>query len=185
MKRLELGARVWLAITLPWRVLFDAVYAAKVTALELQGDAAKPIAEPITISEAVPEIAQERDQSAALQLLAILQREGRFIDFLQEDVSAFSDEDIGAAARVVHDGCKRGLNDCLTLAPIREESEGDAIDLAEGFDAQRNRVTGKVLGDPPYRGNLAHPGWQATAIGLPALAEGHDPTVIAAAEIEL
>src|SRR5207253_6846543 len=36
---------------------------------------------------------------AAVQLLAILQREGRLLDFLQEDVDGYADAQIGAAVR--------------------------------------------------------------------------------------
>ncbi|MCA9709256.1 MAG: DUF2760 domain-containing protein [Myxococcales bacterium] len=127
----------------------------------------------------------KRDLSPALQLLAILQREGRLVDFLQEDVSGFSDADIGAAARVVHEGCTRGLKDLLQLVAIRREAEGDAVELPAGYDATTTRVTGNVTGEPPFRGTLAHHGWRVDELRLPALTEGHDPSIIAPAEVEL
>ena len=70
-------------------------------------------------------------------MLALLQREGRLIDFLQEDLASFSDADIGAAARVVHTGCRKALSQCLTFEPVLKESEGAPITLNAGFDAQR------------------------------------------------
>lgn len=189
MEPLGFGARLWLAFILPWKILFDGVLAAK---FQRAGEAG---AAPEALREAPPQKPKEKievreaqvetDLTPALQLLAILQREGRFIDFLQEDVSSFSDADIGAAARVVHEGCSRGLKDYLDVAPIRTEDEGAAIELPPGFDAAKVRVTGNVVGEPPFRGRLAHHGWQVTKIHMPTLADGHDPNIVAPAEVEL
>ena len=179
---LGLGARLWLAFVLPWRVLFDGRFAARVAATDRPAPS-PALKEPEAPSEVEAEL--EPDAGPALQLLAILQREGRFVDFLQEDVTAFSDADIGAAARVVHEGCKRGLEPYLDLTPIRTETEGDAVELPEGFDAARVRVTGNVVGEPPFRGKLAHHGWLVTKIRLPERTDGHDPNVVAPAEVEL
>lgn len=122
---------------------------------------------------------------AALQLLGLLQREARFVDFIQEDVAAYSDADIGGAARLVHIGCRKVLQEHFTLAPARPEAEGSRIVLEAGFDASANRLTGNVVGSAPFRGTLRHPGWKATDVRLPRTTEGHDPRVIAAAEVEL
>ncbi|MCH9682938.1 MAG: DUF2760 domain-containing protein [Deltaproteobacteria bacterium] len=188
VESLGFGARLWLALTLPFRLLFDGALAAQVEALS-QGTApalpATPEPEPPVVEPAPPETEPEPDTTAALQLLAILQREGRFVDFLEEDVSGFSDADIGAAARVVHEGCSRGLKQVLTIAAVRTEAEGDTVKLAEGFDAARTRMTGNVVGEPPYSGTLAHHGWQVERIELPALTSGHDPSILAPAEVEL
>jgi hypothetical protein len=193
MEPLSFGARLWLAILLPFRVLFDAMLAARVAAV-VRGQALTPLPSAVeTKPETKPELKlapsvvepePEPDRSA-LQLLAILQREGRFVDFLQEDVSSFSDADIGAAARVVHEGCTRGLKDVLVLAPVRTEAEGAKVELPVGFDANRTRVTGNVTGEPPFRGTLAHHGWRVESMRLPELTAGHDPTIIAPAEVEL
>jgi hypothetical protein len=129
--------------------------------------------------------AQEADTTSALQLLAIMQREGRFVDFLQEDITSFSDAEIGAAARVVHEGCRRGLHEYLDLSPVRSESEGETIVLEHGFDSSRLRLTGNVVGEPPFRGRLAHHGWLVTKLRLPSLGSGANPKVIAPAEVEL
>jgi hypothetical protein len=168
-QRLGLWARIWLALTLPWRALFDGVLAQQITQ-QLGGRAALTAA---------------KDPTAALQLLAILQREGRLLDFLHDDVAPYSDAEIGAAARAVHAGCKRGLRDYLVLEPVRPEAEGTAVVLEPGFDPSRTRVTGRVAGEPPYKGVLAHPGWRAAKLELPALAADHDPTVLAPAEVEI
>ncbi|AVS75380.1 DUF2760 domain-containing protein, partial [Paracidovorax cattleyae] len=122
---------------------------------------------------------------AALQLLALLQRESRFVDFLQEDIGAYSDADVGAAARLLHGGARKVLQDTFDLEPVRTEAEGSRLTLPTGFDAATVRVTGNVVGQPPFTGTLQHKGWHATAVRLPALTEGHDTRVIAPAEVEL
>ena len=185
MEPLSLGARLWLAFILPWRLLFDGRLAARV---EAASAGALPPATPEPAPEPEPaaiEADEAPDHASALQLLAILQREGRFVDFLQEDVSGFSDADIGAAARVVHEGCARALGEVVKLVPIRTESEGAKVELPKGFDAASIRVTGKVVGEPPYTGALAHHGWRAESVELPQTNEGHDPHIVAAAEVEL
>lgn len=200
MEPLSLGARLWLAFLLPFRVLLDATLAARVAAVA-RGHALAPLPSSVeTRPETKPELAPKpkpepkviepepvapAPDRTALQLLAILQREGRFVDFLQEDVSSFSDADIGAAARVVHEGCKRGLRDVLRLAPVRSEAEGAKVELPVGFDPSRTRVTGNVTGEPPFTGTLAHHGWRVDELALPELTSGHDPTIIAPAEVEL
>ena len=123
--------------------------------------------------------------TAALQLLGLLQREARFIDFVEEDISAYSDADIGAAGRVVHEGCRKVLREHFTLTAVRSESEGQRLTLPAGFDAGATRVTGNVVGQAPFTGTLAHRGWRASATRLPQLAPGHDASVLAQAEVEL
>lgn len=179
--------RLWLALVAPLRLLFDARFAADVVnaqkpALPAPAEPAKPAApEPapprVSLTDAAPD--------AALQLLALLQREGRFVDFLMEDVSAFTDADIGAAARVVHDGCKRALDAHFSVEPVRSDEEGASVEIAAGYDAHALRLTGNVVGEGPYRGTLAHRGWKVTDVHLPKLVAGHDSRVLAPAEVEL
>ncbi len=122
---------------------------------------------------------------AALQLLGLLQRDARFIDFIEEDVKAYSDADIGAAARVVHEGCRKVLREHFSIQPLRAENEGSRITLPEGFDAAAVRVTGNVVGKAPFTGTLSHRGWRVTDTRLPQLAAGHDAAIVAQAEVEL
>ncbi|MGR6806421.1 DUF2760 domain-containing protein [Sphaerotilus natans] len=131
----------------------------------------------ITLKEATPD--------AALQLLGLLQRDARLIDFVQEDITAYGDADIGAAARLVHEGCRKVLKEHLTLAPVRTENEGARITLPAGFDAAQVRLTGNVVGQAPFTGTLSHRGWKVTELRLPQLAEGHDASIVAQAEVEL
>ena len=144
-----------------------------------------PAPAPILTPAPAPMPAPERAHASGLLVLSLLQREGRLIDFLQEDVAAFSDAEVGAAARAVHAGCKKVLAAHFTVEPVRKEAEGDAITLAAGFDAGRIRLTGNVAGQPPFRGTLKHHGWVASAVRLPSVSDALDPRILAPAEVEL
>ena len=136
-----------------------------------------PTPEPIVLKEATPD--------AALQLLGLLQKEARFIDFIKEDVTAYSDADIGVAARVVHEGCNKTINEYFTLKAVRSDQEGSKVTLQKGFDAAKVRLTGNIVGEAPFTGTLIHKGWQVSDIRLPKLTEGHNASIVAAAEVEL
>ncbi|MDO9162772.1 MAG: DUF2760 domain-containing protein [Methylococcaceae bacterium] len=136
-----------------------------------------PAPEPLILKEATPD--------AALQLLGLLQKEARFIDFIKEDIGSYSDADIGVAARVVHEGCNKAINEHFTLATVRSESEGSKVTLPSGFDAGSVRLTGNIVGSAPFTGSLVHKGWQVTDIRLPKLTQGYNAKIIAAAEVEL
>ncbi|MGR8998461.1 MAG: DUF2760 domain-containing protein [Gammaproteobacteria bacterium] len=136
-----------------------------------------PAPEPVILKESTPD--------AALQLLGLLQKEARFIDFIKEDIASYNDADIGVAARVVHEGCNKAINEHFTLAPVRNEKEGGKITLQKGFDASTVRLTGNIVGSPPFTGTLIHKGWQVTSIRLPKLTQGHNANILAAAEVEL
>ena len=143
--------------------------------------------EPEKSSAPAPEtvVLKEASPDAALQLLGLLQKEARFIDFINEDITAYSDQDIGIAARVVHEGCIKAINSHFTLSPVRTEQEGDKISLQPGFDAALVRLTGNVVGSAPFTGTLIHKGWQVTAVHLPKLTSEHHAAIIAPAEVEL
>lgn len=136
-----------------------------------------PAPAPVTLRVATPD--------AAMQLLALLQREARLIDFANENIAAYADADIGAAARVVHEGCARVLREHFTIEPVRSENEGARVTLPEGFDAASVRLTGNVVGKAPFTGVLNHRGWRAADVRLPQLAEQHDARILAPAEVEL
>ncbi len=184
-------ARFLLAWVAYFRVLFDPHFASGVVQLR-EGKLAlpspeeeKPKEKPKKEAPAAPVVLKEATPDAALQLLALLQREGRFVDFLQEDVSSYSDAEIGGAARVVHDGCKKALDEHFTIEPVHEKEEGASVKVEKGFDAHAIRLTGNVVGEPPFNGSLSHRGWRCTDVRLPQMSEGHDPRIIAPAEVEL
>jgi hypothetical protein len=124
--------------------------------------------------------------AAAVQMLSLLQREGRLVDFLEEDLSTYDDAQIGAAVRNVHAGCKQTLSEYVTLKPIFDEREGNQVTVPAGFDANAIRLTGNVVGDPPFKGVLRHRGWRVVAIDLPKQLQRRDgESIVAAAEIEV
>ena len=159
---------------LAFRVLGDAALAQKVAVLEAPVAIEKPTEPP-----------PEKTHASGLAVLGLLQREGRLIDFLQEDVASYSDAEIGAAARVVHAGSRKVLNQYVKLEPVLADTEGATVTVPAGFNAERIRLTGNVAGQPPFRGSLKHHGWVATAVTFPALSSTLDPRIIAPAEVEL
>lgn len=124
-------------------------------------------------------------REGALAFLALLQREGRFVDFVRQPLDGFSDAQIGAAARDVHRGCRRVVDQHLALEPVMPGEEQATVSVPSGFDPAEVRLIGEAKGEPPYRGTLRHHGWRVTETKLPALASGIDRTVIAPAEVEL
>lgn len=173
--------RIVLAFVAFFAVLFNREFARRVNALRA-GEA------PELPPPEVPPQAAEREppsQKGALHLLAILQRDGRLIDFLQEDLSAYSDADIGGAARTVHEGCRKALGSYLSLEPVFAEPDGATIVVPSGFDAGAIRLTGNVVGEPPFKGSLKHHGWRAASVNLPSAPDGQDSKILAPAEVEL
>jgi hypothetical protein len=132
-----------------------------------------------------PPVLVEASPDAALQLLALLQRDARLIDFVGEDLGGYADAQIGAAARLVHEGCAKVLHEHFSIVPVRDEAEGGRVTLQAGFDAAAVRLTGNVIGQPPFTGSLRHQGWRVTEVRLPKLVGGHDTRVVAPAEVEL
>ena len=123
---------------------------------------------------------------AAVQMLAVLQREGRLIDFFQEDLSLYDDTQIGAAVRNIHEGCKSALKEYIELEPIYAETEGAEVTVPEGFDSRAIRLTGNVAGNPPFKGILRHRGWQGRRMTLPLpTTEQKKDWVLAPAEVEM
>ncbi|HVN84502.1 MAG TPA: DUF2760 domain-containing protein [Candidatus Binatia bacterium] len=120
---------------------------------------------------------------AALRLLGLLQHEGRLIDFLEEDIAGYSDMQIGAAVRSIHEGCRKVLRERITLERVIDREDGASVDVAAGFDPAAIRLTGNVTGTPPFRGTLQHAGWRAAKANLPQ--SSTDPTILAPAEVEI
>ncbi|MFO8047470.1 MAG: DUF2760 domain-containing protein [Desulfosudaceae bacterium] len=120
-----------------------------------------------------------------LHLLSVLQAEGRLLDFLNEDLQAFEDSQIGAAARGVHDNCRQALARYVTLGPVIEEAEGQAVTIDPRSDPDRFQLSGNVTGDPPFQGVVTHPGWRAGTLNLPEFSFSGDPEIIAPAGVKI
>lgn len=127
----------------------------------------------------------EQRRRGAVQVLAVLQREGRLLDFLSENIDTYTDGQIGAAVRDIHRGCRKALAEHVKVAPIRSEPDEAVVRIAAGHDASQIRLIGQVSGRPPFEGTLRHHGWRTTNISLPDIPAGHDPTVICPAEVEI
>jgi hypothetical protein len=136
------------------------------------------------VAPAQPVVADPSDR--AVQMLALLQREGRLIDFVLEDLAAYSDAQIGAAVRDVHAGCRRVLERYVTLEAILPGREGEAVTVGQSqqIDPAAFHLVGNVTGQPPFRGTLVHPGWRASRVQLPPLVTT-GRTIVAPAEIEV
>jgi hypothetical protein len=132
-----------------------------------------------------PQYVQSSPQ-AAVQMLSVLQREGRLIDFFQEDLSLYDDTQIGAAVRSIHEGCKGALKEYVDLEPIYSEAEGVEVTVPKGFDSKAVRLTGNISGDPPFKGILRHRGWQVRRVTLPLpTTEQKKDWILAPAEVEI
>jgi hypothetical protein len=164
-----------------FKVLFDGAFAARVWSVR---QAAAPTLPAKAEAPALEPPAKAEDRSA-LQLLSLLQREGRLVDFLQQDIAAFPDADVGAAARVVHEGCRRALKSHAEITPVRSEDEGVRVQVPAGFDADAVKLVGEVRGEPPYAGVLRHRGWRALKLELPSVVGDFDARILAPAEVEL
>ena len=141
----------------------------------------KPAEKPVKVED--KRVQHQRD--GALALLALFQREGRLVDFLREPLDGFADADIGAAARDVHRGCRKVLEQHLAFEPVMPGEEEAKVSVPKGFDPAEIRLIGEAKGEPPFKGTLRHHGWRVVDAKLPTLADGIDRTVIAPAEVEL
>jgi hypothetical protein len=153
------------------RVSADAAFAEKVNAL---------------VNPPPPEPPKPVKRSAEpLRLLALLQREGRLIDFFLEDISGYQDSDIGAGVRELHRKAQAVLKEHLTLEPVLPQKEEETVTVPAGFDPSAIRLTGNVSGNPPFKGTLKHHGWRVKDYKLAAPPEGQDEFVVAPAEVDL
>ena len=169
-------SRIVFAFGCFFRVLFDGAFAERAHAVR---DGMPELPPPVEEKKKAPEV------TPALQLLSLLQREGRLVDFLQQDVAGFSDADIGAAARVVHEGCRKALANHAKIAAIRSEDEGDKVTVPEGYDPASVKLVGNVSGSGPFTGVLRHKGWRLEKLELPSLVGDGSSEVLAPAEVEL
>jgi hypothetical protein len=178
--------RLWFAWVCLFRVIFDRAFAERAWAVRDRMPALPPPADEQPPAKLIAKRA-ERDrasEASALQLLSLLQREGRLVDFLQQDIASFDDAEIGSAVRIVHEGCRKALREHADIVPVRDEEEGARVRL-ETYDAAEVKLTGDVKGTGPFIGVLRHRGWRARRLSLPIAVEGYDAQVLAQAEVEL
>lgn len=133
---------------------------------------------------AKPVVKVEESCDRAIQLLAILQRDGRLVDFFTEDISPFTDAQIGAAVRDIHQSCRKSLERYVKFEPVIPQAEGQTVKVAEGTDPASIKLMGNNVGKLPVSGVLRHRGWRVASIQLPPLPEEKSRTVVFPAEIE-
>ena len=128
--------------------------------------------------------AESQAQAQVVQLLARLQEKGRLVDFVMDDITPYSNEEIGAGARVVHQGCNEVLKEMFDIQAVHLGDEGETLSLAADFDARAYRLVGSVPEQPPFTGTVLHRGWKTSKVTLPRLTDtAHE--VIAPAEVEI
>jgi hypothetical protein len=163
--------RIRLALRCEWRALRDPSFREKV--------------EPLLAPPAVKGEEPPKPSGAPLRLLALLQREGRLLDFLLEEIQAYSDADVGAAVRDIHRKCQAAIKQHIILEPVLPQSEQSTVEIPIGFDPSAVRLTGNVTGQPPFLGTLQHHGWRVKEFKLAPPPEGQDEFVLMPAEVEL
>lgn len=152
-----------------------------------KAEADRPIAAAPVPATVAPAPAANQAEAEVVSFLALFQEKGRLIDFLMEDITGFSDAQVGAAARVVHSGCAAVLKENFAIHPVREEREGSRISVPAGYAADEYRLIGRIAGEAPFSGTLVHRGWKTGQVKLPRLvrSNGDRLPTIAPAEVEL
>jgi hypothetical protein len=183
--------RIWFAIRIFFLAIFNAD-AARVAEMVVNraSSGSTPTKRPPKAeakpSPAPPPKPKAAVRSEAITLLAAMQREARFLDFVQEPLGDYSDAQIGAAARDVHRECAKLLDRVFAIRPILSEAEGAEVEVPAPVDAGCYRLTGNVTGQPPLRGRMIHHGWQATVCQLPAWSGSDEAArVLAPVEVEI
>jgi hypothetical protein len=174
-----------------WRAAAPAPVAVRPPVAGRPAPAAPPPAVPVVppppaVAPPAP-VAANQAEAEVVAFLATLQEKGRFVDFVMDDLSAYPDAQVGAVARIVHEGCRAVLQEQFHIQPVREEDEGTKVVVAPGYRADEYRLVGKISGQAPFSGTLMHRGWKTASVKLPRVIRTGDdelPT-IAPAEVEL
>ena len=146
-----------------------------------------PAPEPARPAPEPPGLSRMSADAEVVHFLAMLQENGRLVDFLMDDINAYSDAQVGAAARIVHGGCKGVLAEHFSIHPVRTEAEGSKVQVPAGYSPGEYRLVGKIAGSAPFSGVLVHRGWKTDKVKLPQLLRGADDPLpaIAPAEVEV
>lgn len=185
--------RLWTAIRVFFVALFNREVAEQVREILDRRKLPKPTPAAEAVKAEAPKPEPKKPptpkapvRSEALTLLATLQREARFVDFIKEPLTGYSDDQIGSVAREVHRDCGAVLDRIFAIGRVLTQEEGVQVEVLSGFDAGRYRLTGNVVGEPPFRGRLVHPGWEATKVELPAWSGTESAAkIVAPVEVEL
>lgn len=140
---------------------------------------------PVTVQSPAPAMNQAEVEVVAF--FALLQEKGRIVDFLMEELTSYDDAQVGAAARVIHQGCRQVLQEHFKITAVSEAEEGSQVTVPAGYFRDEYRLVGKFSGEPPFTGKLIHKGWKTESVKLPRIVQtdGKRLPVIAPAEVEL
>jgi hypothetical protein len=183
-RRIVYGFRCFVAIIARGRIPADIVEALVKSPTHIAPTPTLAPAPPATSAAKMADRSTDADDRA-VQLLSLLQRDGRLIDFCAEDIANYSDAQIGAAVRELHQNCRQVLERYVKLEPILDSAEGQPVTVQAGFDAATIKVIGNIAGRPPLRGMLRHRGWRVTRLQFPPLPEGAGRSIVAPAEVEV
>ena len=171
-------------IVLAFRCFFSLLFKGSLSPETVSALGLAPKAHPAPKPAAAAAAPAVKSSDGALQILGIMQRDARLIDFLMEDIGPYSDDQIGAAVRELHDQCRDSMARYVKLEPVIDGVEG-TFAKAPSPDPNVVKFVGNVPAKPPAGGTLRHKGWRASRIDLPALASKQDASIIAPAEIEI
>lgn len=159
----------------------------KISAISAPAPAQAAVSPPPPVPIQPPAPAMNQAEAEVVAFFALLQEKGRLVDFLMEELTSYEDAQVGAAARVIHQGCRQVLQEHFTITAVSEAEEGSQVTVPAGYFANEYRIVGKLSGDPPFTGKLIHKGWKTESVKLPRIVktDGKRLPVIAPAEVEL
>ncbi len=128
---------------------------------------------------------KNQNTDSAVSLISLLQKHGRLIDFIFEDIDSYSDEEVGAGVRIVHEGCQKVLKEHITVTPIQKEKEETEITISEQVNPAKLKLTGNLNAQLPFKGILIHRGWEVTGINLPEILNKENSNIICPAEVDV
>jgi hypothetical protein len=180
-------------LSFAFRCFFSLLFQGKVPQEILQALSSSTAEAPLRAAATAPAAAEKSGADAsdsgeldrAVQMLALLQRDGRLVDFLEEDVSSYPDGQLGAAVRSIHSSCRQVLERYIKLEPVLSSEEDYPVTVPVGFDPAAIKLIGSVTGQPPIRGLLRHRGWRVSQVTLPSLPQGSGRAIVAPAEVEV
>ena len=182
--RLSFAFRCFFSLLFQGKIPPDVLQALTGAKVEIE-----PLATATKATAAAPKVGADKPSpeslDRAVQMLALLQRDGRLVDFLEEDVSSYPDGQLGAAVRSIHTSCRQVLERYIKLEPILSSEEDQPVTVPLGFDPAAIKLVGNATGKPPIRGFLRHRGWRVTEVSLPSLPQGSGRVIVAPAEVEV
>ncbi|MEO6785411.1 MAG: DUF2760 domain-containing protein [Chthoniobacteraceae bacterium] len=153
----------------------------------LTGAKTAPTTPPVPAAVPPPAPAANQAEAEVVAFFGLLQEKGRLVDFLMDDVTGYDDAQVGAAARVVHQGCREVLREHFKITPVSTAAEGSRVTVPAGYAPDEYRLLGKISGEAPFTGTLIHKGWKTESVKLPRIikADAQRLPGIAPAEVEL